>query len=86
MHKPFESMLTTRGKIYQTKQTMKLIIFSHLGQRTCLREDSESQPEIVVSSLGALLRCFLFVEKNNVNYEPTNAKTPQDYCYVQWIG
>jgi len=29
---------------------------------------------------------FLFVEKNNVNYEPTNAKTPQDYCYVQWIG
>jgi len=32
--------------------------------------------EIGASSLGALLGYFLFVEKNNVNYEPTNAKTP----------
>jgi len=38
------------------------------------------------SSLGTLLGCFLFVEENDVSYEPTNAKAPQDYCYVQRIG
>jgi hypothetical protein len=32
--------------------------------------------KMVAFSLGALLGCFLFVEKNNVNNEHANAKAP----------